>query len=173
MVSGILGLRCWLRVGWSLKKRWTYYTTSLYFFSPQENKCFYLASCTRVTWCFIPQCCFRPSFAKFFEEVSREGFPVGSVVKNLPANAGDMGSIPNPGRSHRPWSNGARVPQLLSLCSRARELRLLSHVPPLLKPAHPGAGAPPQEEPPRWEAHSPQWEKNLCNSEDPAQPEIR
>ena len=25
----------------------------------------------------------------------------GSVVKNLPANAGDMGSIPDPGRSHR------------------------------------------------------------------------
>ena len=24
----------------------------------------------------------------------RQGFPGGSVVKNLPANAGDMGSIP-------------------------------------------------------------------------------
>ena len=28
------------------------------------------------------------------------GFPGGPVVKNLPANAGDMGSIPAPGRSH-------------------------------------------------------------------------
>ena len=28
------------------------------------------------------------------------GFPGGSVVKNPPANAGDMGSIPAPGRSH-------------------------------------------------------------------------
>ena len=28
------------------------------------------------------------------------GFPVGSVVKNSPANAGDMGLIPGPGRSH-------------------------------------------------------------------------
>jgi len=27
------------------------------------------------------------------------GFPGGSVVKNLPANAGDMGSIPGWGRS--------------------------------------------------------------------------
>ena len=27
------------------------------------------------------------------------GFPGGSVVKNLPANAGDMGSIPGSGRS--------------------------------------------------------------------------
>ena len=28
------------------------------------------------------------------------GFPGGSVVKNPPANAGDTGSIPGPGRSH-------------------------------------------------------------------------
>ena len=27
------------------------------------------------------------------------GFPGGSVVKNLPPNAGDVGSIPGPGRS--------------------------------------------------------------------------
>ena len=27
------------------------------------------------------------------------GFPGGSVVKNLPANAGDAGSVPGPGRS--------------------------------------------------------------------------
>ena len=33
------------------------------------------------------------------------GFAGGSVVKNLPANAGDMGSIPDPGRSHMPQSN--------------------------------------------------------------------
>ena len=26
------------------------------------------------------------------------GFPGGTVVKNLPANAGDMGSSPGPGR---------------------------------------------------------------------------
>ena len=28
-----------------------------------------------------------------------QGFPGGSVVKNLPANAGDTGSIPGSGRS--------------------------------------------------------------------------
>ena len=33
------------------------------------------------------------------------GFPGGTVVKNPPANAGDMGSSPGPGRSHMPWSN--------------------------------------------------------------------
>ena len=32
-------------------------------------------------------------------------FPGGAVVKNLPANAGDTGSGPGPGRSHMPWSN--------------------------------------------------------------------
>ena len=34
-----------------------------------------------------------------------EGFPGGAAVKNPPANAGDMGSSPGPGRSHMPWSN--------------------------------------------------------------------
>ena len=29
-----------------------------------------------------------------------EGFPGGSVVKNPPASAGDLGLIPGPGRSH-------------------------------------------------------------------------
>ena len=32
-------------------------------------------------------------------------FPGGSVVKNLPANAGDMGSIPDLERFHMLWSN--------------------------------------------------------------------
>ena len=54
------------------------------------------------------------------------GFPGGAVVKNPPANAGDAGSSPGPGRSRMLWSNYARLPQLLSLCSRAREPQLLS-----------------------------------------------
>ena len=43
-------------------------------------------------------------------------FPGGSVVKNRPASARAMGSIPG----------GSHVPQGLSLCSRAREPQLLS-----------------------------------------------
>ena len=35
------------------------------------------------------------------------------MVKNPPANAGDTGSIPGPGRSHMPRSNRAHAPQLL------------------------------------------------------------
>ena len=33
------------------------------------------------------------------------GFPGGTVIKNSPANAGDRGSIPGPGRSHMPRNN--------------------------------------------------------------------
>ena len=32
-------------------------------------------------------------------------FSGGPVVKNLPSNAGDMGLIPGPGRSHMPWDS--------------------------------------------------------------------
>ena len=34
-----------------------------------------------------------------------QGFPGGAVVETPPANAGDMGSSPGPGRSHMPRSN--------------------------------------------------------------------
>ena len=51
------------------------------------------------------------------------GLPGGSVVKRLPANAGDTGSVPDPGRPHRPRCTVV-VPQFLSLRSRAGELQL-------------------------------------------------
>ena len=35
------------------------------------------------------------------------GFLGGTVVENLPANAGDTGSSPGLGGSHMPWSNWA------------------------------------------------------------------
>ena len=41
-------------------------------------------------------------------------FPGGTVAKNPPANAGDTGLIPGPGRSHKPHSNYARAPELPS-----------------------------------------------------------
>ena len=57
---------------------------------------------------------------------TEEGFPGGAVVESLPANAGDTGSSPGPGRSHMPRSSWAHEPQLLSLrvwslCSATRE----------------------------------------------------
>ena len=39
--------------------------------------------------------------------------PSGPVVKNLPADAGDAGSIPGPGRLHMPGGSKPRAPQLL------------------------------------------------------------
>ena len=59
-------------------------------------------------------------------KATKEGFPGGAAVENLPANAGDTGSSTGLGRSHMPRSNWAREPQLLSLrvwslCSTARE----------------------------------------------------
>ena len=38
-------------------------------------------------------------------EKQNQGFPGGSAVKNPPANAGDTGSIPSPGRPHMPQSS--------------------------------------------------------------------
>ena len=35
----------------------------------------------------------------------KKGFPGGTVVENLPADAGDTGSSPGLGRSHMPRSN--------------------------------------------------------------------
>ena len=65
----------------------------------------------------------------YFIVLKIQDFPGGALVGSPPANAGDTGSSPGPGGSHMPWSNWARAPQLLSLCSRA-------HEPQGLKPGH-------------------------------------
>jgi len=41
----------------------------------------------------------------FYLKKSKEDFPGGPVVKNPPANAGDVGLIPGPERFHMPRSN--------------------------------------------------------------------
>ena len=100
-------------------------------------------------------------------------FPGGPVVKNSPANSGDTGLIPGPGRFHMLRGNEDHASQLLSLCSQAQK-------PQLLKPAYPRAHAPQQEKPPQWEAHTPQWRvaparcnhrRSACSNRDPAQSE--
>ena len=82
------------------------------------------------------------------------------MVKNPSPNAGDTGSVPDPGRSHMPWSNYACAPQVL-------------------KPECPRVQVPQQETPAQPEAHtlqlesspcSLQREKHLRSNEDPAQP---
>ena len=64
----------------------------------------------------------------------RLGFPGGTVVENLPVNAGGTGSSPGLGRSHMLRSNWAREPQLLSLriwslCSATREAAIEARTP--------------------------------------------
>ena len=54
-----------------------------------------------------------------------DGFPGGPVVKEPAWQHRDTGSIPGLGRPHMPWSDQARVPQLLkpstpSRCSSTR-----------------------------------------------------
>ena len=41
----------------------------------------------------------------FLSRIKSRDFPGGAVVKNPPANAGDTGSSPGPGRSHMLHSN--------------------------------------------------------------------
>ena len=51
----------------------------------------------------------------------KQDFLGGAVVKNLPANAGDMGSSSGPGRFHVSQSNYAHASQLLSLRATTTE----------------------------------------------------
>ena len=49
----------------------------------------------------------KQAVLKIVTEVFGNG---GSVLKHLPACTEDICSIPGPGRSHTPWSGGAREP---------------------------------------------------------------
>ena len=72
--------------------------------------------------------------------------------KESTCNAGDMGSILEPGRFHMPQSNKVSAPQLVSLCSAAAaEARM------------PRARALQQEKPQLWEARALQLESSLCS----------
>ena len=51
--------------------------------------------------------------------------PGGAMDRNQPATAGDTGSVSGPGRFHKLWSSEVRIPQPLSLRSRACESQLL------------------------------------------------
>ena len=51
-----------------------------------------------------PVSCEHSNIKCFGGGASPGGFPGGTVVKNPPANAGNTGSSPGPGRSHVPRS---------------------------------------------------------------------
>ena len=58
-------------------------------------------------WVYAMKACIPegPPITALFKINFPLGFPGGAVVENLPASAGDTGSIPGPGRSHMPRSN--------------------------------------------------------------------
>ena len=70
------------------------------------------------------------------------GFPGGSVVKNVPANAGETGSIPGWGRSHMWWNTTTQQLQLLDCALEPGSHSYWAHVLQLLKPESPKAHTP-------------------------------
>ena len=74
--------------------------------------------------------------------------------------------------SHLPQSNLAHVPQLLSLCSGAWELQLLSLCTTAAEVCMPRTPAPQQEKPQQREALALQLERSLHDIKDQAQPYV-
>ena len=101
----------------------------------------------------------------FLSKVQRGDFPGDAVIKNLPASAGDTRLIPGLRRSHMPWNNWAREPQLLRLCSRAHEPQLLK--PTRLEPVLHNKRSYCSEKPTHCN------EKSVHCNEDPTQPKIK
>ena len=94
-------------------------------------------------------------------KLENRDLPCGTAVENPPANAGDTGSSPGPGRSHMLLSNEARAPQLLSLRSRARAPQ--QEATAMRSPCTTTKSSP----------HSPQLEKASHSNEDLMQPKIK
>ena len=92
------------------------------------------------------------------------------MVKNLPANAGDMGSI----------LSRTNVMEQLSQYSTTADPVLYSLEATIIESMCPRFWAPQQEKPAQWEAHTPQLESNpnslqlekSLHSKDPVQPKI-
>lgn len=96
-----------------------------------------------------------------------------SVLKNLPANAGDASSVPGLGKI--PHAMGAAKPRHHNSWAYAQTMSHNSwaHVPQLLKPVCPKASSLQQEKPLQWEACAVQWrvpplmqlEESQCSNE--------
>ena len=128
---------------------------------------------------YLPSMGLRFLICKMAIRTGMMGFPGDSVVKNLPASAGDTDLIPGIGRFH---CHGATKPMHHN--SRACALEPESHnywahMLRLLKPKHHRAHALQQEKPLVWDTctpqlenspHSLQLEKSLCSNKDSAQP---
>ena len=85
------------------------------------------------------------------------GFPGGTKVKNLLANAGNTGSIPGLGRFHMPWGNKSHAPLLL-MATHSRATH-----PQILKPKGHRACTLKREKQPQQEACVPWLESSSCS----------
>ena len=128
-------------------------------------------------------------FITFSSQFEKQGFLGGSVVKNLPANAGDMSLIPDL-RSMIKSRDQTQHEEIKSICHNYWACALepgsynyLAHWLQLLKATCPRACAPQQEKTLQWRActeqlesspHSPQLEKIPVwfGCEEPSQPKI-
>ena len=97
--------------------------------------------------------------------------PGGILNKKLPVDAGDMDSIPGPGRFHMLWAAKPMHHNYWSLRAEgstshnywARVLQLLKCVP---------RACAPQQKKPHWQACSPQLEKTHMQQQNYVQPKI-
>ena len=93
-------------------------------------------------WNFIKVIISTDSSMIFYFKWAMLRLPWWLSGKESTCYSGDIGLIPDPGRSHIPQSNYVHVPQLLSLCSRAQELQLLNSEGP--------RSCAPEEKQPQW-----------------------
>ena len=77
------------------------------YFSPPPSHSVAISYKQQFSLVFVFSLC---PFAKIYKGIC-SGVPGGSVVQNSPASA-DVGSIPDPGKSHMPWTSQAPAPQL-------------------------------------------------------------
>ena len=140
---------------------------------------FSFLTCSAITWELSHESLWR-RIDVLLLIINKRGFSGSSVVKDLPASAGNLGLIPDPGGSHMPQNDKACVPQLLTLYSKAR-VSYWAHVPQLLKAMWPRACAPQEEKPSKKKTCTPQLksgphflnvDKSPHSNKDPAQPEI-
>ena len=75
----------------------------------------------------IPCAATNTQYSQINKYLKNRDFPGGPVVKNLPADAGDMDSTTSLGRAHLPRSKEAYVPRLLSLSAPTECLEPVLH----------------------------------------------
>ena len=123
------------------------------------------------SWMMVHDRLCRAKRNHFSHTPADEDFPGGPVVKNPPANAGDKGLIPGPGRFHMLRDNKACASQLLSQHPRTCELKPVCLQPVLSnKRSHFNEKSVYPVYIIALTHHN--WRKPACSNEDPTQPYI-